>query len=42
MDLWDRGAIDLIKPGFVAFDGEEGEMLYRRLVFWQRTANAFG
>jgi len=26
MELWDRDAIDLVEPGFFAFDGESGEM----------------
>jgi hypothetical protein len=28
MDLWDGDAIDLIEPGFIAFNGEEGEMRF--------------
>jgi hypothetical protein len=28
MDLWDRDAIDLVEPGFIAFNGEEGEMRF--------------
>ena len=34
MDLWDRDAIDLIEPGFVAFDGEEGEMRFIAVRAW--------
>ena len=34
MDLWDRDAIDLIEPGFVAFNGEEGEMRFIAVHAW--------
>lgn len=28
MDLWDKDAIDLVVPGFISFNGEEGEMRF--------------
>ena len=28
MDLWDKDAIELVKPGFITFNGEEGEMRF--------------
>lgn len=28
MDLWDKAAIDLVEPGFITFNGEEGEMRF--------------
>ena len=34
MDLWDRDAIDLVKPGFVAFNGEKGEMRFIAVRAW--------
>src|SRR3954453_11736398 len=34
MDLWDRAAIDLIEPGFVSFNGEEGEMRFIAVHAW--------
>jgi hypothetical protein len=34
MDLWDKDAIDLIEPGFIAFDGEEGEMRFIAVHAW--------
>ena len=34
MDLWDRDAIDLVEPGFVAFNGEEGEMRFIAVHAW--------
>jgi hypothetical protein len=34
MDLWDRDAIDLVEPGFIAFNGEEGEMRFIAVRAW--------
>jgi hypothetical protein len=34
MDLWDRDAIDLVEPGFVAFNGEQGQMRFIALRAW--------
>jgi len=34
MDLWDRDAIDLVEPGFVAFNGEQGEMRFIAVRAW--------
>jgi len=34
MDLWDTAAIDLVQPGFIAFDGEEGEMRFIAVKAW--------
>lgn len=34
MDLWDRDAIDLVEPGFVAFNGEKGEMRFIAVRAW--------
>jgi hypothetical protein len=34
MDMWDKDAIDLVGPGFIAFDGEEGEMRFIAVQAW--------
>jgi hypothetical protein len=34
MDLWDSDAIDLIEPGFIAFNGEDGEMRFIAVRAW--------
>ena len=34
MDLWDKDAIDLVEPGFIAFNGEEGEMRFIAVHAW--------
>ena len=34
MDLWDRDAIDLVEPGFVAFNGEQGQMRFIAVRAW--------
>ena len=34
MDLWDQDAIDLVEPGFIAFNGEEGEMRFIAVRAW--------
>lgn len=34
MDLWDKDAIDLVVPGFIAFNGEEGEMRFIAVRAW--------
>lgn len=34
MDLWDKDVIDLIEPGFIAFNGEEGEMRFIAVRAW--------
>jgi len=34
MDLWDKDAIDLVEPGFIAFNGEEGEMRFIAVRAW--------
>ena len=34
MDLWDKDAIDLVEPGFITFNGEEGEMRFIAVRAW--------
>lgn len=34
MDLWDKDAIDLVEPGFIAFNGEQGEMRFIAVQAW--------
>ena len=34
MELWDSDAIDLVEPGFIAFDGEDGEMRFIAVRAW--------
>ena len=34
MDMWDKDAIDLVEPGFIAFNGEEGEMRFIAVRAW--------
>src|SRR6476620_7194826 len=34
MDLWDKAAIDLVEPGFITFNGEEGEMRFIAVRAW--------
>jgi hypothetical protein len=34
MDLWDQDAIDLVEPGFIAFNSEEGEMRFIAVQAW--------
>ncbi len=34
MDLWDKGAINLVEPGCIAFNGEEGEMRFIAVRAW--------
>lgn len=34
MDMWATDAIDLVVPGFIKFDGEEGEMRFIAVTAW--------
>ena len=34
MDQWDQDAVDLVQPGFIAFNGEEGEMRFIAVRAW--------
>ena len=34
MDLWDKDAIDLVEPGFITFNGEEGELRFIAVRAW--------
>jgi hypothetical protein len=34
MDQWNQDAVDLVQPGFIAFDGEEGEMRFIAVCAW--------
>ena len=34
MDLWDKDAIDLVEPGFIKINGEEGEMRFIAVRAW--------
>ena len=34
MDLWDKDAIDLVVPGFISFNSEEGEMRFIAVHAW--------
>ena len=34
MDLWDKDAIDPVEPGFITFNGEEGEMRFIAVRAW--------
>ena len=34
MDMWAKGAVDLVVPGFIRFDGEEGEMRFIAVRAW--------